>query len=58
MDCNSEDMIGMLAGMNCKVEEREVVGGQPWENPGSFPLPSILTMLFREALAFRTKFFM
>jgi hypothetical protein len=35
VDCKSEDMIGMLAGMNNKVEdsEREVAGGSlvnPW----------------------------
>ena len=34
VDCRSEDMIGMLVGMNSKVEKREVAGVQPWKLPG------------------------
>ena len=43
MDCESEGMVGMLAGMNYKVEGREVVGGSALGIPGGFPPPGVLT---------------
>jgi hypothetical protein len=39
VDRKSDDMIGMLAGMNGQVEERVVASDSALEIPGGFPLP-------------------
>ena len=50
MDCKSDDMIGMLAGMNSQVEGRVVAGGSASGIPGNCHLSDLLSICSKKHL--------